>query len=118
MIHLLVLWFFTALGFVLAERLLGSSFKVSGGFGSVLLVAALFGILDALIGWVFFLLLGFATLGIGFLLAFVTWVIANAIVLKITDLLSSRLEIRGFLPAVWGAAIISLVTAVGHVLVR
>ncbi len=116
--HLLLAWLFAAVGFVVAERLLGPSFKVSGGFGSTLIVAALFGVLNALVGWAVFLAIGVLTLGIGFLLAFLTRLVANAVVLKLTDVLSERLKITGFFPAVAGAAIISVVAALGDFLVR
>lgn len=115
---LLLSWLFAAVGFLLAARLLQPSFKLSGGFGSALVVAAVFGILNALIGWLLFVVIGVVTLGIGFLLGFITRLVVNAIVLKLTDALTDRLQIRGFGSALAGAAIISVVGAIGDLLVR
>ncbi|CAN5809903.1 hypothetical protein BH23GEM11_BH23GEM11_07620 [soil metagenome] len=86
--------------------------------GSAFLVAAIFGILNVLIGWLFFVIIGIATLGIGFLLAFITRWIVNAILLKITDAVTDRLTIDGFGWALIGALMISVLGTVGEALVR
>ena len=54
-------------------------------FGDALLVAAVFGVLNFFLGWIFFTVFTVATLGLAWLLAFVTRWIINAIILKITD---------------------------------
>lgn len=118
MVHLLFSWLFAAIGFLVAARALQPGFQVRDGFAGALVAAGLFGVLNALVGWFVFFALGIATLGVGFLLAFVTRIVANAIVLKLTDALTQRLTIRGFGPAVLGALIISIVGVVGDVLVR
>jgi putative membrane protein len=66
------------------------------GFGGALLVAAVFGVLNWAIGWLLFVAIGVATLGLGFLLAFVTRWLVDAIVLKITDALTDSLTIKSF----------------------
>jgi len=86
--------------------------------GSAFLVAAIFGILNVLIGWLFFVIIGIATLGIGFLLAFLTRWLVNAILLKITDAITDRLTIDGFGWALIGALMISVLGTVGEALVR
>jgi len=86
--------------------------------GSAFIVAAIFGILNVLIGWLFFVIIGIATLGIGFLLAFLTRWIVNAILLKITDAVTDRLTIDGFGWALIGALMISVLGTVGEALVR
>jgi putative membrane protein len=86
--------------------------------GSAFLVAAIFGILNVLIGWLFFVIIGIATLGIGFLLAFITRWIVNAILLKITDAVTDRLTIDSFGWALLGALMISVLGTVGEALVR
>jgi len=70
-------------------------FKVEG-VGGAMTVALLFGLINWAIGWLLFGLIGIGTLGIGFLLAFATRWVVNAIVLKIVDGLTDRLTIDGF----------------------
>ena len=92
-------------------------FSIKGLWGAVK-VAALFGILNFLIGWLIYVTLGIASLGLGFLFAFVTRTIVNAILLKITDALSDSLEIQGFLPAILGALSISFIATVAETMTR
>ncbi len=84
-------------------------FKVRG-FGGALIVAALFGLLNWLLGWLLFVLIGLGTLGLGFLLAFITRWIVDALVLKIVDAATDRLEIKGFS---WALAAALVMSAVG-----
>lgn len=77
------------------------------GVGGALLVAALFGILNFFIGWLFFGVLGIATLGLGFLFAFLTRLVVDAILLKIVDAMTQRLYIRSFGTAFIAALIMS-----------
>ncbi len=108
MVSLLITWLITSLAvWITAIVLPGFSVK---NFTSAILVAAIFGILNALIGWLIFGALGIVTLGLGFLLAFITRVIVNAILLKLTDALTDHLTIKGFGNAILGALIISLVS--------
>lgn len=81
-------------------------FRVNGFAGAVK-AAAIFGILNWLLGWFIFVVLGIATLGIGFLLAFLTRWIVMALLLKFTDALSSSLKIKSFGTAIVGALLIS-----------
>jgi putative membrane protein len=87
------------------------------GFGGALIVAIVFGLLNWLVGWALFALLGVVTLGIGFLLAFITRWFVNAILLKVTDALSSNIRIRSFGVALLGALLISALCTVGEHLV-
>lgn len=82
-------------------------FRISGGLGGALTVAALFGLLNWLLGWLLFVAIGIGTLGIGFLLAFLTRLVVTAIVLKIVDSLTDRLTIDGVGWALGAAACIS-----------
>jgi hypothetical protein len=69
-----------------------------------LLVAALFGVLNFLLGWLLFAIFAVATLGIAWLLAFITRWIINAILLVITDKLTDHLKIDSLrLGARWRA---------------
>ena len=85
---------------------------------SALLVAAIFGVLNFLLGWLLFALFTVATLGIAWLLAFITRWIINAILLVITDKLTDHLKIDGFGWALGGALVMSLVGTLGEWLVR
>ncbi len=103
---ILVSWLVITVGVWVASLLL-SGFRVRGGAASFFVVAAVIGILDVFVGWLIFVVIGVATLGIGFVLAFVTRWIVNAVVLKIADALSSRLQIQTFGTALLAALVIS-----------
>ena len=76
---------------------------------SALLVAALFGVLNVLLGWLFFAVFTVATLGLAWVFAFVTRVVINAILLKLTDALTDHLRIDGFAWALAGALMMSAI---------
>ena len=59
-----------------------------------------------------------ASLGIGFLLAFLTRWLVNAILLKVTDAVSDTLDIENFRTALVGAFLISIFGTAGQWLVR
>lgn len=88
------------------------------GFGSAVLVAAIFGILNFLIGWLLFAVFTVATLGIAWLLAFITRWIIDAIVLKLTDAVSDQLRIDSFGWALGGALIMSGIGTLGQWLIN
>jgi putative membrane protein len=85
---------------------------------SALLVAAIFGVLNFLLGWLLFALFTIATLGIAWLLAFITRWIINAILLVITDKLTDHLKIDSFGWALGGALVMSLVGTAGEWVIR
>jgi putative membrane protein len=87
-------------------------------FGSAVLVAAMFGILNALLGWLIFAVLTVATLGLAWLLAFITRWIVNALVLKLTDALTDHFTIDGFRWALIGALMISAIGTAGEWLIQ
>jgi putative membrane protein len=86
--------------------------------GSAIIVAALFGILNFFLGWIFFTLFTIATLGLAWLFAFITRWIINAIILKLTDALTDRLTIDSFGWALGGALMMSLLGTLGEWVVR
>lgn len=88
------------------------------GFWSAVWVAALFGILNFLIGWLFFAVFTVLTLGIAWLLAFITRWIIDAIILKIVDSMSDSLRIDGFGWALGGALLMSLLGTLAQWIVR
>lgn len=86
--------------------------------GSALLVAAIFGVLNFLLGWLLFAVFTIATLGLAWLLAFVTRWLINAILLVLTDKLTDHLTIDSFGWALGGALMMSAVGTLGEWLVR
>jgi putative membrane protein len=85
---------------------------------SALIVAAVFGILNFLLGWLIFAVLTVVTLGLAWLLAFITRWIINALLLKLTDSLTDHLTIDGFKWALIGALMMSVIGTLGEWLVR
>ena len=108
----LVTWLIFSVAFWLTAQVL-PGFRVDGFAGAVV-GAALFGLLNWLLGTVLFLLLGVATLGIGFLLAFLTRWIVNAIVLKLADAITDRITIRSFGVAFIAGLIITALATLGQ----
>lgn len=87
-------------------------------FPSAILVAALFGILNFFLGWLLFAVFTIGTLGLAWLLAFITRWIINAIILKLTDAMTDHLKIDGFGWALAAAAVMSLLGTVGEWVVQ
>ena len=112
MYQLLISWAVLTLGFWVAATLLPGVTIPRVKYA--ILVAALFGVLNTVLGFALFAFIGIGTLGIGFLLAFVTRCVVDAIVLKLTDALTSRLTIRGFGSALLCALIMSAVGTVSQ----
>ena len=115
-VHILGSWLVLTISFWLTSAVL-PGFHVKGFWGA-LRVAALFGLLNWALGWLIFGAIGVLTLGIGFLLLFVTRTVVNAVVLKITDVFSKSLTIDGFGHALLGALLISAIGTVAEVLLR
>ncbi len=83
-------------------------------FWSAFVVSALFGILNFFLGWIFFTLFTILTLGVAFILAFITRWVINAIILKIVAALTDRLEIDGFGWALLAALVMSGLGTLGQ----
>ncbi len=112
---LLLSWLILSLAvWVTAAILPGFHLK---SFGGAFLVAALFGVLNFLLGWIFFALFTVATLGLALLFAFLTRWIINAILLKITASLTDQLSIDSFTWALGGALLMSALGTAGQWLV-
>ncbi len=99
-----------------AERLL-DGMEIKGGLGSYALVGLIFGVLNAILGPALYVAIGIGTLGIGFLLAFITRLVATAIVLKIVSALSERLKVRDFSTAFLAALLMSVTTGICEIIV-
>jgi putative membrane protein len=87
-------------------------------FTSAIVVAAMFGVLNFLLGWLFFVVFTVATLGLAWLFAFITRWIINAIMLTLVDKLTDRLSIDGFRWALIGALVMSALGTAGEWVVR
>lgn len=83
-------------------------------FGGAILVAAIFGVLNALLGWLFFTVFAVATLGLAVLLAFITRWIINAILLSVTAALTDVFEIDGFKWSLLAAFTMSILGSLGQ----
>lgn len=107
----LALWLIYAIAFWLTALVL-PGFKVDGIVGAIV-GAALFGVLNWLLGTFLFYLLGFLTLGLGLVLGFLTRWVVNAILLKVADGLSDRLAVRSFGVAFVAGLLITIFAEVG-----
>lgn len=108
MIHLLIIWFLSALALVIVAHLI-PDFEIDG-FGSALIASLVVGFLNATLGFLLKLLtfpLGIITLGLFFL-------VINAIILLLASALVPGFRIRGFWAAFLGAVILTLI----HLLFR
>ncbi len=83
-------------------------FRVNGFWGAVK-AAAVFGVLNFLLGWFIFGVLSIVTLGLAWLFAFITRWFIMALLLKLADKLSSSIKIDSFGTAAIGALIMTIV---------
>jgi putative membrane protein len=110
-VHLLLQWLILSLAFWLTAKVV-PGFHVRS-LGDAIVVAAVFGIVNFLLGTLLYYVLGIVTLGIGFLLSLLTHWIVNAILLKVTDGLTRRLEVRSFGTALLAALVMSVLGKLG-----
>lgn len=109
-VSILLSWASATLGLWVASKVLSGVHLAS--FVDAIWAGALLGVLQWLLYWPLFIALGLGTLGIGFLLFFITRWIVSALVILLTAALSSRLEVRGF----WNALVTAfMVAAAGSV---
>lgn len=107
LLTLLIRWVVLAVAFGITSWLL-SGMNVSGGIGAYLWVAALFGIVNAILGT----LLRLLTLPLMIITLGLFSIVVNAAMLELIDAISSHLTIDDFFwTAIW-AAIILAITAV------
>lgn len=107
--HLLISWLVLSFGLWITSAIV-PGFRVDG-FKGALVVGAVFGVLHFFIGWFLFVAIGFGTLFLGFIFAFITRWIVSAIVLEITDAVTDSLSIDNFKTALLGAAVLALLSA-------
>jgi uncharacterized membrane protein YvlD (DUF360 family) len=114
---ILITWAVTTVSLFVASQLL-DGMKLKGGVVSHFFVAALFGIMNVLLGQAIYLAIGIGTLGLGFLLAFVSRLLATAFVLRIVGALTSRLSLKDFKTAFLAATIMSVTASVSEIIFR
>ncbi len=105
--HLLLTWLLLSVAVWLTAAVL-PGFKVTG-FWDAVKAAAVFGTLNWLLGWFFFVVLSIVTLGIGYILAFITHWIVMAVILMLADKISSSIKIESFGTALLGALIMTAI---------
>lgn len=111
MLALIISWVLSAVAILVAGRAF-EGVKLTGDLADALWVSAIYALLSLLLHWLFFVLLGLATLGLGFVFQFVTNLLAAAIVLKVTSAISSRFDISGFAPAIGTAIFLAIASEV------
>lgn len=109
----LISWLIQSLAFWLTAAVL-PGFELRGGVLAAVRVAALFGVLQFLLGGLIYFGIGVGTLGIGFLLAFLTRWLVGAILLKLVDAFSQSLTIVSFGRAFLASMLMSLIGTVGE----
>ena len=114
LVFLLIRWAVLAGAFAVTTWLL-SGMEVSGGFWAYIWVSALFGIVNAVIGTILRIL----TLPLMLLTLGLFTFVVNALVLELTDALTSHLTIDEFFwTTIWAAIIIAIVAVILDMIVR
>jgi len=114
---ILITWAVLTFSMWVASMLL-SKMKIEGGVVSHFMVSGIFGGLMVLVGWLIYLLLGTFSAGLLFAFSFLGKLRAGAIVLKLTDAFSDRLEVDGFGTAIIASLIMSLSGTVAEAVLR
>ena len=105
---LLIRWAVLAAAFAVTTWLL-SGMDISGGFWAYIWVSALFGIVNAIVGTILRIL----TLPLTILTLGLFSIVINALMLELTDALTSHLTIDEFWwTAIWGAIILAIVAVI------
>ena len=108
---MLLQWAVLSFAFWLTAKIV-PGFRIAGLWDAIV-VAAIFGVVNFLLGTLLYYIIGIATRGIGLLLSFLTHWFVNALLLKLTDALTPRLEVRSFGTALLAALVMSLLGKVG-----
>jgi putative membrane protein len=103
MLNLIVNWLLSALSLVIVAHVI-RGFEVSG-FGTALIAALVIGLVNATIG----LFVKIVTFPLTLISLGVFWFVINAIMLKLAAAVVPGFQIQGFLPAFFGAIVLSLV---------
>jgi putative membrane protein len=106
MIHIVAVWLVSALALWLVARIV-PGIEVRG-FGDALIAAIMIAIMNALVGPV----LRFLAWPITFLTLGLFSLVINAIILKLASMFSPGFRVRGFLNAIIGAFLLTILEAV------
>ena len=106
MTHLLINWLLSAVSLVIVANLI-PGFQI-GGFAAALIAAIVIGFVNGTLGFV----LKIITFPLSILTLGIFWLVINALMLKIAAALVPGFRIEGFLPAFFGAIVLSLVNMV------
>jgi putative membrane protein len=110
---LLISWAVMAAAFAVTASLV-SGFDVDGGFFTYLWIALLFGVVNAIVGTI----LRIITLPLTVITLGLFSIVVNALLLELTDAISSDLTIDSFFwSAIWAAIILAVVSVCLHLLV-
>jgi putative membrane protein len=112
---MLINWLILSFAFWLTSRIV-PGFRVAGMWDAII-VAAIFGVINFLLGTFLYYAIGIATLGIGLLLSLITHWFVNAVLLKVTDAVTRRLEVQSFGTALVAALVMSIIGKLGILLV-
>jgi putative membrane protein len=113
LVTLLLRWLVFAVAFAVTAWLL-DGMDVSGGFGTYLWLALLFGVVNAIVGTILRLL----TLPLMVITLGLFAVVINAFLLQVLDWISGHFTIDHFFwTAIWGAIILAIVSVVLDLLV-
>jgi putative membrane protein len=101
--ELILNWLLSALSLLIVAHVI-KGFELSG-FGAALIAAIAVGLVNATLG----LFLKIITFPLTILTLGIFWIVINALMLKLAAALVPGFVIRGFLPALFGAIVLSLV---------
>ncbi|HEX2732769.1 MAG TPA: phage holin family protein [Polyangiaceae bacterium] len=108
---LLVDWALYSAALAVAAELV-KGFKVQGGLAGTLVVSALFGLFNWMLGWLLIWILAVLSLGLSLLFSVVAHTLVTAVVLKVTSAFTDKLEIKSFWSALIAAALMSVTVAI------
>lgn len=106
MTHMLITWLLSALGLVIVANLV-PGFQVDG-FAAALIAALVIGFVNGTIGF----LLKVVTFPLTLLTLGIFWLIINALMLQLAAALVPGFRIQGFIPALIGSIVLTLVNLV------
>ena len=103
LMHLLVMWLLSAASLLIVAHLI-KGFDISG-FGSALIAAVVIGLVNGTIG----LVLKVVTFPLTILTLGLFWWVINALMLLLAAAVVPGFRVNGFVPALLGAVVLSLV---------
>jgi len=103
MVTLLINWLVSALSLIIVAHVI-RGFDVSS-FGTALIAALVIGLVNATVG----LFLKIVTFPLTLMTLGIFWFVVNALMLKLASALVTGFTIQGFLPAFFGAIVLSIV---------